>query len=329
MATDVLERDDQAPEEPEVDEPEGTEEPDEENAEGGGMPAKPKPLGMMVAFLPSDIELDQIEVPGGLDGNDLHCTLRYYGEVTDDEFKEQVHDAARTIAGNFQPFLASVQGRRQLGNDSPPADVLVLGDHKAFRLALDRLPPSDKDYNAFLPHITVGYGIGDDMLAKSNPDNEVLFDHIVVANGNHDWTVYMLGDIPPEVLDGVEPDEFEDKLAEVEDEPMPPDGDEDEHGGITAGISGVIDGKINTPSSRHGGPGSKLDPRPSGSKQKCFHGSPATCRSVKWIAVYTALREKRGMSKQKAAMIANSMHNHWKKGVPMKGHKRPMIRKTI
>lgn len=374
MASDVLERDDMD-ETGEVEDMDGTETVDSDEEPGGGMPPKPKPLGMMVAFLPSDIELDQIEVPGGLDGNDLHCTLRYYGEVTDDAFREQVHEAARTIAGNFQPFLASVQGRRQLGDDDPPADVLVLADHKAFRMAREKLPPSDKDYPAFLPHITVGYGIGDDGLARSNPDNEVLFDHIVVAEGNDDWTVYMLGDIPPEALDGVDPDAYDDTLTSVADVPLPADDgadpeaddDNDETRGVvaglgmnyetllpyarnplllsgliddipmpplddetavTAGIDDAIEGKVGV-GSRNGKPGKSLDPRPKGKNQRCFHGSPASCKSVKWIAVYTALREKRGFSKSKAAAIANAMHNKWKRGQPNKPGQRPMIRKTI
>jgi hypothetical protein len=37
------------------------------------------------------------------------------------------------------------------------------------------------------------------------------------------------------------------------------------------------------------------------------------CRSVKWSAVYEALRRK-GKSKKNAAQIANSMHNKWLMG---------------
>lgn len=299
-----------------------------------GMPPKPKPLGMMVAFLPSDIEADTLAVPGGVPAEDLHLTLRYYGEVTDEAFIDAVHDAARTIAGNLNPFVTSVTGRRQLGQDNPPADVLILADDPEFRSARDRLPASDHDYPAFTPHITIGYGIGDDALAASCRDNDVIFDHIVVANGNDDWTVYMLGDIPPEALDDVNPDPAVDDgetpaadtdpvtaalaLAHRIDPTLAP---------ITAGIDDVIEGKINAPG--RGGKGNPADPRPKGKHQKCFHGSPATCRSVKWIAVYTALREKRGFSKSKAAAIANAMHSKWKRGQPNRPGQRPMIRKTI
>lgn len=384
-----------------LDEPDATDENEVEVEERpeGAQPPSPKGNGLMVAFLPSDIELEEIEVPGGLDSDDLHLTLRYYGEATDPEFIEQVHDAARTIAGNFRPFVASVQGRRQLGDQN--ADVLVLADHKAFRVARDKLPPSDKDYPAFLPHITVGYGIGDDGLARSTPDNEVVFDHIAVCNGDDDWTVYILGDMPLDALDGVDAPgddpEMGDDDGEVEDVPMVdengnlpevPEGEDPEeerrrrgvtaglaacpacaadwtstelvseahHGGgyhvtchtcgnewddpnashgaradarsVTAGLDDVIEGKVGVGSKR-GKPGKSLDPRPSGSKQKCFHGSPATCKSVKWLAVYTALREKRGFSKSKAAAIANAMHNRWRRGQPNRPGQRPMIRKTI
>lgn len=320
MATDVLDTP-AANETPEVEDKDGTEPVDSDEPDNG-MPLQPKPLGVMVAYLPSDVELDEIQVPGGLDGNDLHCTLRYYGEVTDENFLEAIHEAARDIAGNVPPFVASVTGRRQLGDNTPPADTLILADHKAFRLALAHLPPSDKDYPAFTPHITVGYGIGDDALAQSTPDNDVVFDHIVVGNGNDDWTVYMLGDIPPEALDGVDPDAYDDVLGEVTDDTMP---DNENENGVTAGLDDAIEGKIGVGSKR----GKSLDPRPSGSKQKCFHGSPATCKSVRWIAVYTALREKRGFSKSKAAAIANAMHSKWKRGQPNRPGQRPMIRKTI
>lgn len=58
-------------------------------------------------------------------------------------------------------------------------------------------------------------------------------------------------------------------------------------------------------------------------------GSPATCSSVRWLRVYTALRKKRGMTKEKAARIANSMHRHWKTGVPRRGDKKPIVRKAF
>jgi 2'-5' RNA ligase len=340
-----------------------------------GMPPSPEPLGLMVAFLPSDIELEQIAVEGGLADDDLHMTLRYYGPASQPDFIEQVHEAARTIAGNIPPFVASVAGRRQLGGATPPADVLVLADHKAFRLALDRLPPSDNDYPAFTPHITVGYGLDDATMAKSNPDNEVLFDHIVVAQGNDDWTVYMLGDIPPEALDDVNPDALVDTTGDRTDEVLADGGDDPakrtlghdvpevaagnpvtaglDDGRytladltpedltnparhldaatlpVTAGIGGMIDGQINAPGSRvKSKTVGKLDPRPSGKKQVCYHGTPATCKSVKWLSVYRALRDK-GFTKSHAAATANNMHNRWKRGSIGPHNHHPIIRRTV
>lgn len=38
------------------------------------------------------------------------------------------------------------------------------------------------------------------------------------------------------------------------------------------------------------------------------------CKSVKWAAVYEALRRK-GKSKREAAQIANHMHNKWRAGL--------------
>lgn len=301
------------------------------------MPLQPNPPGLFVGFLPSDIELEDLSVPGGLPEDDLHLTLRYYGSASDDDFIESVKEAARDIAGNLRPFVVSVQGRRQLGDKEPPADVLVLADHKAFRLARERLPSSDKDYPAFVPHITVGYGLGDEGLAKSSSDNEVVFDHIVVGNGPDDWTVYILGDVPLDALDADEPrepgspdtgDSLDDE-DDIEDLSMPPKNDPVTAAlalaGITAGIDDVIEGKVGVGGRGGGGKG---DPRPGGKKQKCFHGSPATCRSIRWIALYTALREK-GYSKAKAAAISNGQHNRWKKGLIGPRNHRPIVRKTI
>lgn len=331
MATDLL------PVE-ELDEEELDEETEPGEEAPGGMPLAPNPPGMFVGFLPSDIELEDLSVPGGLAEDDLHLTLRYYGSASDEAFIESVHEAARDIAGNLKPFVVSVQGRRQLGEKDPPADVLILADHKAFRLARERLPSSDNDYPAFVPHITVGYGIGDEGLAKSSTDNEVVFDHIVVGNGPEDWTVYMLGDIPLDALNDVNPDDHVESDTDlgneddIEDVPLAvnPVTAALALAGITAGIDDVIEGKIDAPGSRAKSKTvGKLDPRPGGSKQKCFHGSPATCKSVKWIAVYTALREKRGMTKSKAAAIANAMHNRWKTGRVGPRNHHPIIRKTI
>lgn len=80
---------------------------------------------------------------------------------------------------------------------------------------------------------------------------------------------------------------------------------------VTAGIGGIAEklaGDI-MPSgpSKPSGPGLK------GKKQKCYMGSPATCKSVKWIRMYTALRNK-GMTKEKAARISNERYNQWKQG---------------
>lgn len=52
-----------------------------------------------------------------------------------------------------------------------------------------------------------------------------------------------------------------------------------------------------------------------GRKRKRCKRTPAHphCRSVKWSAVYEALRRK-GKSKKNAAQIANHMHNKWLQG---------------
>ena len=61
------------------------------------------------------------------------------------------------------------------------------------------------------------------------------------------------------------------------------------------------------------GPSKPSGPGLKGKKQKCYMGTPATCKSVKWIRMYTALRNK-GMTKEKAARISNERYNQWKHG---------------
>ena len=300
-------------------EPAPTGEPDAPDPDGDNdeKQAEPEHKGFMVAFIPSDMELDTIEQPGGLPADELHLTLRYYKSPYTPETLEAAHHAAADIAANLQPFVVPVTGRRQFGDDTPAADVLICGLHNAMSFARDHIPPSDADYPQFTPHVTVGYGIGDEALAAAAADNDIMFDAIAVCIGD-DMTLYELGDIDPEDGEGLDPDTGDDDVVMLNEDGTTPEA-------VTAGVKGMIDGRVNTPSRRGG---NKLDPRPSGSKQKCYHGSPASCRSVKWISVYTALRDK-GYSKRKSAMIANSMHNKWKKGIPNKVGQRPMIRKTI
>jgi len=277
---------------------------------------EPKHSGMMVAFIPSEFETESIAQPGGLPETELHMTLRYWPHGFTDDEKEACHVAAADIAANTQPFVAAVTGRRQLGEDTPPADVLICAVHPIMEFARGHLPPSDADYPSFTPHVTVGYGIGDDLLADAAVDNDIMFDAIAVCIGD-DVTLYELGDLDEA------PDD--DRDLDIEDIPMLNE-DGTQPDAVTAGIKGMIDGRVNGPSRRGGG--NKLDPRPSGSKQKCYHGSKATCRSIRWIAAYSAMRDK-GYSKRKAAMISNAMHRKWTLGIPNKIGQRPMVRKTL
>lgn len=292
------------------------EEPDSAEA---AVPVRPNPPGLFVGFVPSVIETGDIARPGGETPDRLHLTLRYYGSVSNAEFVDAAHQAARTVARNTPPFVAAVAGRRQLGNDTPPADVLVMNVHPAMTEARAALPPSDRDFPTYLPHVTVGWGLGDDEMAASTPDGDIMFDRIAVGVGD-DWTFYTLGSSDP--IDDIP---LDDNPDDIEDIPL----DDDTNDSVTAGLDDVIEGKIDAPGSKaKSRTVGKLDPRPGGKKQKCHHGSPATCKSVRWIAVYSALRDK-GYPKSKAAAIANSMHRKWRMGIPNKPGQRPMVRKTI
>lgn len=367
-------------------------------------------MGVMVALLPAASEEPNLQVDGADVFQQQHVTLVYYGDTVDDDMHSALIAAAQRAAAASEPFDAHVIERGPLGDESPPADVLIFAGDPLFQRARMEFPPPDGDVEVFpdfIPHLTVGYGITDDALLSAAPSDTVHLDTIAVVNGD-DWQRFELGATTPVTAATFTAEE---RRSLAKKHHALPDGSfpirpadaggksdlqnalqsigraknrtrAEQHirrraraigqtkmlpdwmGAKTAAIPGFtpgigwaspaavaayyLDGTTpvtaagglattaigdvkDIPShATHGhGKGSPHATPFHGKNQICFHGSKATCHSVKWIAVYTALREKRGMTKEEAARISNSMDNHWRHGTPRRGDKRPLIRKTI
>lgn len=371
-------------------------------------------MSVMVAFLPYDVDAEDIAREGGLPVDELHVTSRYYGKKPDPQLVDRLRDLVIDIGASFAPFVADITAQGNLGKD----DALVLhlaSPHGEFEHARDMLPEPGDDvttYPGYTPHLTLGYKMSEDEADQVDDSVGIKFDRIALAEDG-DWFVVQLdGDRPPAAhigaddpdVVGYKPMMGYDELTEWKDDmPMPrvagvfklftkkPKGktpaftkkqrDEmaesgeamsngeypirDKHGeqdlanavaaigrakdraaveahirkrakalGLTDKLppwirkesktAGLEPGwGYATPADVHAHYNPRvrtaaIDPRSKGGgkHQKCLHGSKATCKSVHWIAAYTALRERRGFSKKKAAMIANAMHRAWKEGRP-------------
>jgi hypothetical protein len=173
-----------------------------------------------VCLVPASAEKDALQVPGADPFDQQHVTLGYYGDSVDPDTLDALHAAAERISSRVDPITASVMDRSQLGDDDPPADVLMLEPDAAFERARMELPapPADvKVYPTYKPHLTVGYGIGDDALQAAAPDDAIDLDRVAVVN-NDDWKYYPLGGTEAPEREVVEDDDFVDPDAPLDDQ---------------------------------------------------------------------------------------------------------------
>ena len=257
-------------------------------------------MGLMVALLPYQVDADDIGFTGGLPVDELHVTSRYYGTDTTPDVVPALRQAATGIGARFATFVANIDGYGPLGSDTPQALVLHL-DAPEFHEIRDMLPEPDPDgtftvYPTYLPHLTLGYGIPDHAAENVDGTVGIKFDRIAVCDGD-DWFVVPLTGTRAETAT-TSPFEV---LQHSQSEPRLASGDS----AHTAAIAGR-----------------RKD------RQRCYGGTPQSCKSVRWIRVYEALRNK-GMSKRRAAMISNSMYKHWVTGVPRRRDKRPIVRRAF
>lgn len=122
---------------------------------------------------------ESLTVAGGEPPTELHVTLVY---LTDDhttltpKHRAAIGDVLRTLA---TPITAPIVGVRSLGDDDPPATVLLLDSPElqelrpAMKAALTAagVPVPEDRFPSYLPHLTVGYGTSlDDAAALVGQD---------------------------------------------------------------------------------------------------------------------------------------------------------------
>jgi 2'-5' RNA ligase len=157
----------------------------------------PKRTGVMVAVYPDEATAKKIAVPGGEDPEELHVTLAFLGDVSDDAGEGldlqaasgKIVAACQVAAATYKPLSGIVAGLGRFpdnGSGVPiwaPVDVVDLGAvREAVVDALKAAGLPVKDDHGFTPHMTLGYNL-DDRLIQPVDDVPVEFTHLVVAVG--------------------------------------------------------------------------------------------------------------------------------------------------
>jgi hypothetical protein len=154
---------------------------DDEGASAGPPPAVPALVaatpntGIAMVAKPSDPERYAVE--GGLPPDELHATLGYFGTTDDPALDPELRARLEQYLADapLTPHAAKVGGVGVIGDDDPPACVLLLesDDLAAARGALETYAPPDRTHPHFTPHMTLGYGTP---MPEDRPA-EVALDH--------------------------------------------------------------------------------------------------------------------------------------------------------
>lgn len=160
-------------------------------------PDSPKHTGVMVALYPSPEAAKDIVVRGGEDAEELHVTLAFLGDMTDqvgdgltlEGATSQIVAACQAVAATHQPLSGTVGGLGKFpdtGSGVPvwaPVDVVGLSAlrESVVEALVDAGIPVKTDHG-FTPHMTLGYNL--DMALVQPVDNvPVEFTHLVIAVG--------------------------------------------------------------------------------------------------------------------------------------------------
>lgn len=158
----------------------------------------PENTGVMVAVYPDADAAEKIAVRGGLDPADLHVTLAFMGDVTDDagngrelgNSMDAIIAAATSAAATHKPMSGKVGGIGKFpdsGDGVPvwsPVDVVGLNALRESVVdALDTAGLPVKTDHGFTPHMTLGYNL-DLSLITDVGEVPVEFDHIAVVVGD-------------------------------------------------------------------------------------------------------------------------------------------------
>lgn len=173
---------------------------------------EPEHTGVMVALYPDKDAANQIAVRGGEEPEELHVTLAYLGDMTDDagggltleDVVPQIIAAAQIAAATNQPLSGTIGGLGAFpdsGDGVPvfaPVDVVGLGKlREDLVTALDAAGLPVKVDHGFTPHCTLGWNL-DMSLIRPVEAVPVEFDKMVVVVGDSrtDVTLGTDPDIP-------------------------------------------------------------------------------------------------------------------------------------
>ncbi|AXH46593.1 head maturation protease [Gordonia phage Rofo] len=193
--------------------------------------------GGMIALLP--VAPHALAVPGGEPENELHLTLVYLGDdltETLPEWRTGVQTSVAAVVTEFGEMHGAngvegaIMGRAAFneGSDGSCAVYLVEADgltvlrDKLYAALGDRAPAPT--YDAFIPHITAGYGV-DTAALYNSVGTPVQFDRvrIAIAGDVIDLPISehvgeaLLGEVQSDVPEVGDPDEAEDAVAAAGD----------------------------------------------------------------------------------------------------------------
>lgn len=115
------------------------------------------PKGAVMVAVPADPEA--VAFPGGEDPADLHVTIGYYpADMLTAELRADLETFLNVSA--IRDPTVTVSGAGTLGNDDPPATVLLLDSDELHRIraSLEAFAPPDMTHPDYTPHMTLGYG---------------------------------------------------------------------------------------------------------------------------------------------------------------------------
>jgi 2'-5' RNA ligase len=154
--------------------------------------------GAMIALLPSEDDVDRLEVPGGEPAGELHLTIAYLGEAAKiapdmrDRLIEYVRDVARQLPiVDADGFAVSAFNQSNENDKEPCITLLVSGDeltraktmlsNVAVDVMHEQLP---EQHDPWIPHVTLTYTVNAGVVKKlKDREGSIRFDHVRVAFG--------------------------------------------------------------------------------------------------------------------------------------------------
>lgn len=119
---------------------------------------------VMIAFQIMDDQRIQLAMPDGEPWQELHITLGYFGEPTENNTREKLVELTKSLADSFMPFAAKASGLGRFSSDDGDDACVVLMDDVMFPLIYERMQELCRgleiDYSpthGYTPHMTLGY----------------------------------------------------------------------------------------------------------------------------------------------------------------------------